>query len=97
MRYDMRRSRVMRFLAGCAVLGALALSGSLAFADEAEECDANCAAQHKACVAKAKEFVNDIEVQDATAACDAAVSACRQACMVQEQNRPRFQPPPTEQ
>jgi len=63
-------------------IAALVLSASqVAFADEnVDSCGNDCTEKNTACLAKANNLVNDIEIKDAIAECEASTAACVKAC-----------------
>ena len=76
--------------------GMLAGFSQSAFADGIDDCNAECSREESACVAKANEYVNDIEVQDAKAICQSTVTGCNEFCMTREQNKEFMKPPVAE-
>ena len=78
-------------------LSIILLVGRLASADDYDDCVATCDKGHADCVAKASQFVNDIEVQDAKELCNNSFSGCRPACDEKEEIRSGRREPAQEQ
>jgi hypothetical protein len=61
--------------------------GPQAFADNYDDCISACAKSNEACTGSARQFVNDIEVEDAMAVCIKSDQACNQSCTDEDVHR----------
>ena len=84
-----------RFSTVLLIAATLISNSQFALAEGIEECDASCDKQYSECIAKANEFVNDVEIRDAKAVCVSASASCRSDCMIKEQNRGSEKPAET--